>query len=225
MGKPYIWIPVSLGMGLLGAAIWAAIAYFANFEIGWIAWIIGGMVGFGAAYASPDEPSVPRGLIAAVIALASIFAGKLATVHFVVDKVVAESGVGDIDAYRARVLSEDPDYPVAVIADAIAVERMDRGETINWPNGSSYEYAIEKQDFPQDIWSDATRRWNAMSSPEKEDYLDEHFAYIQSVAASFEPSVSDMSALVFDALGPLDALFAVLAVITAFSVGGQIRKQ
>ncbi|MEZ6096102.1 MAG: hypothetical protein R3C03_18070 [Pirellulaceae bacterium] len=43
-----------LAAGLMGAAIWAAIAYFANVEIGYVAVGIGFLVGFVIAQTGPN---------------------------------------------------------------------------------------------------------------------------------------------------------------------------
>ena len=41
--------------GLIGAVIWAGISYFTGYEIGWIAWGVGGMVGLGYFPAGIDS--------------------------------------------------------------------------------------------------------------------------------------------------------------------------
>lgn len=58
-----------------GALAWAAIAYYLGRENAWIALIIGAAVGFGASVTGSRGPV--SGIMCAVFALASIFAGKM----------------------------------------------------------------------------------------------------------------------------------------------------
>ncbi|NOZ39633.1 MAG: hypothetical protein GXP24_05340, partial [Planctomycetes bacterium] len=56
--------------GAVGAAIWAAVAYFANLEIGYIAWGIGGLV--GVAVAATGKNTTLAGVVAVLITIASL---------------------------------------------------------------------------------------------------------------------------------------------------------
>jgi hypothetical protein len=77
---------VSIGLvaGAIGAGIWAVIAYFTGFELGWIAWGVGLLVGVGVAIGNKGEGSVPAGVLAAVLAILSVVGGKYAMVRMVI---------------------------------------------------------------------------------------------------------------------------------------------
>jgi hypothetical protein len=62
--------------GAIGAAVWAALAYYLNFEFAIVAWGIGGLVGFCCRAGAGASSGLVSGLIAAAIALASIAGGK-----------------------------------------------------------------------------------------------------------------------------------------------------
>lgn len=61
--------------GLIGMAIWYALARYANINVGWVAWGVGGLVGFGALMGA-DEHSDVVGVMAALIAAGSILLGQ-----------------------------------------------------------------------------------------------------------------------------------------------------
>lgn len=81
-------IPLSLVGGLIGAAIgagiWAAVAYFLDMEVGYVAIIMGFLSGFGAVLLSGGKRGAGIGLIAVVTALAGIATGKYLAVYFIV---------------------------------------------------------------------------------------------------------------------------------------------
>ncbi|MBN4052614.1 hypothetical protein JYT82_00715, partial [bacterium AH-315-K20] len=79
--KSSLWIIAGCVAAVIGAAIWAAVAYYAHFEIGWIAWIIGAMVG-GAVFATAgDQAGMMTGVGAAVIAIAGVVGGKYVSIR------------------------------------------------------------------------------------------------------------------------------------------------
>jgi hypothetical protein len=67
-------LPAAAGAALLGALLWAAVSYFANFEIGWIAWGIGAAA--GAACVALGGRTQLHAFACAAIALAGIAGGK-----------------------------------------------------------------------------------------------------------------------------------------------------
>ena len=60
--------------GIVGALIWGAIAHFTGYEVGYVAWGIGALVGFLSAKAGGE--GMPNGAICAVITIAALLAGK-----------------------------------------------------------------------------------------------------------------------------------------------------
>jgi hypothetical protein len=62
--------------GGIGAAIWAAIAYFTGFEVGYVAWAVGGLTGAGCSIGARGYAGNMSGLVAAATALVAIALGK-----------------------------------------------------------------------------------------------------------------------------------------------------
>lgn len=71
---------------LVGAGIWTAIVVITDYEIGWIAWGIGALVGIAMSRFTPER-SVKLGVIAAVIAVVGLAIGKVATVRVLVPTI------------------------------------------------------------------------------------------------------------------------------------------
>lgn len=66
---------LSMGGALIGAAVWFAIAAVTNFEIGYIAWGLGGLAGLGMAYGYKQQ-NLRAGIAAAAFALVGILIAK-----------------------------------------------------------------------------------------------------------------------------------------------------
>jgi hypothetical protein len=60
--------------GIAGALVWAIVAYFTGFEIGWLAWGVGALVGAAVAWGS--EGTQTTGVVAVIITVIAIIAGK-----------------------------------------------------------------------------------------------------------------------------------------------------
>ena len=62
--------------GLLGAVIWAAVSYFTEYQIGWLAVGVGFLVGFGVRLLGKGIDRI-YGILGGVIALVSVLLGNL----------------------------------------------------------------------------------------------------------------------------------------------------
>ncbi|MDO8588189.1 MAG: hypothetical protein Q7T82_14270 [Armatimonadota bacterium] len=80
--------------GALGAAIggtaWGLIVKYTHFEIGYMAWGIGLLCGFGVVIFSGGRKGLPLQLIAVLAAIAGIVAGKYATFYLELKDVLAQ---------------------------------------------------------------------------------------------------------------------------------------
>jgi hypothetical protein len=62
--------------GVIGALVWGGIIYGTGYEVGYVAWGIGALVGFGVLLGSQEYSGVTSGIVALVLANLSIFFGK-----------------------------------------------------------------------------------------------------------------------------------------------------
>ncbi|MCA9294068.1 MAG: hypothetical protein KDA20_09670 [Phycisphaerales bacterium] len=184
----------SVVAGVIGAVVWAAIAYFTGFQIGWVAWGIGGLVGAGCLiglHLSGGQPSEQTAILAGVVALLSILLGKSALVEI---------------AYRSAVVP--PEAVVSYVADEVVVEREQAGQRVVWPAGVDPTQAFKRSDYPRGIWEEASRRLGEMSH-------DERLAFERDVRRRyFGNRVQRLTA----AATPYDAIWVMLALFTAYKL-------
>ncbi|MDB5344924.1 MAG: hypothetical protein JWP89_3301 [Schlesneria sp.] len=88
--------------GSIGAVIWGAIAYFAHAEVGYVAWGVGGLVGFCVRMGAGDMDEGIAGFIAAGGAVISILAGKLLAGYFIVQWLIKEGQIPAAIAAEAQ---------------------------------------------------------------------------------------------------------------------------
>lgn len=205
-----------LAAGLVGAAAWAALAYFANFEIGWLAWLIGGGVGFAVAIAANAKGGANQatGALAAAIAILAIVGGKFAAVSLVVDKAIKEH-------MNIENLSLSDEALMQGFASEVCEQRSAAGKPLQWPNGKDEQSAESLADFPAEAQRLAKSRWNSMSP---EDQAAHRAAEEKSLRDGMTMVVSTLrsearSEGFADSFGVIDIVFFLLAIVTAFKVG------
>lgn len=201
--------------GFAGAAIWAAIAYFANFEIGWLAWGIGAAVGW-ATVTGAQQSSKFVGVLAVVITVFALLLGKAATVELVVN-----NEYGDPEQLvQESIASLNEEVLTSYVADKIVAEREAAGEKIAWPAGVDPAYASTEADYPAEIWDDASQQWLALTEEEKREFRSTIEANIRNNVAvglgAFQEELRKEGFI--QSFGAMDAVFFGLAICTAFSV-------
>lgn len=119
--SPSMMLAVIVGgvAALAGAIVWALVAYYANLEIGYLAWGIGALVGL--AFLKFYKPGgTVAGILAVALALGGITVGKFLTMdmYFSSDKALQEvlkspeeTGLLALGAYLQ--MKEMPEYPKA----------------------------------------------------------------------------------------------------------------
>jgi hypothetical protein len=202
------WFAGALVGGALGAAIWAAVTVYANHEVGWVAWGVGGLCGFLVQkFSAPHLGSKVPGVIAAIVAVLAIVGGKYASVHILVERQIPAA----ID------LSEPTILPG--LADEIVKERLAKGEQLTWPEGMSLQDAARPEDYPKGIWEEAQERWKGKTTDEQA----QHKAVVRrnhdEGLANFRMMMREGAFK--ESFSPIDLLFGFLAISTAFRLGSQ----
>lgn len=207
------WLIGGLVGGAIGAAIWATVTVTTQREVGWIAWGVGILAGLGVRLAAGEDDGFPPGVLAAVLALASVVAGKYIAVHVLIDKVANEAGVP---------LVSDLDV-TAGIADDVAEEMEAAGKKLKWPAGSTLETATGPEEYPKEVWAEATKRFQAMTPDERERVKK---AMTARLDAFINDKKSEFRSKAFaESFSPMDALFFFLAVATAFKLGSGLASE
>ena len=130
--QPAIALPLALAAGgaLLGALLWAGIAYATGMEIGYVAWAIGGLVGGGMVLGGGR--GVGHAGIAAALALVGIFGGKLYGTHMLIehqlgtieDMTLTRQTYEQLRAMAATPESDTPSAPMADFARLIGADEQ-----------------------------------------------------------------------------------------------------
>lgn len=203
-------LPIIVGViaGLVGAAIWATIAYLAHAEIGIVAWGIGGLVGFCVATAMKGEANQTSGALAAIIAVLAVVGGKYSAVYATTSKAAS--------SIHATVHVTDDDMKVA-LADTIVEERLAANATLKWPQGKDASNAEAPEDYPRDVWAEASKQWDELTDQERTDRKKEAEAAHHKMIDAIVVGVNRQA--FWSTFGVLDIVFFVLAIITAFRLG------
>ncbi len=101
----------------IGGAIWVGVAIVTGFELSYIAWLLGGMTGFGMVLGTRSE-SVAAGIVAAFISAGAIVVAKFAIVILVLFPAVAK--------FHQQATGMAP--PGVVIIDEVKENRQDLRE-------------------------------------------------------------------------------------------------
>lgn len=211
MGMLVRWIVSALIGAIMGAAIWAGITYFTNYEIGWIAWGIGLLVGIAVRMGAENEAGFGPGAVAAIFAVASILAGKYAAIHLLVNSKLSEApGV---------TFTENDE--LVKLADEVATEWQDAKKKLRWPPGQSVETAQAEPDYPKDVWAEAKKRWDAIPAEEQQKRIHASEVQFAEIKGMIVDGVVDQGFK--SSFSPADLLFFGLAVFTAFKVGSGLN--
>lgn len=200
--------------GVIGAVIWGLIAYNAHIESGWVAWGIGGLAGFGVSLGMGGKGSLAAGVMAVVIALASIAGGKFAAIQF-----EADSAFSEIDKVVGTAVT-DEQVLLSLVQDA-AEKALESGRPVAFKNGKNIETAESIDDFP-DAMVKLQRGYQEGLTDEQRAYLrNEKQEQFRTAVGAFK---SDIKSEAFvSSFTPFDFLFGLFAVLTAWRLGSADR--
>lgn len=207
------WLISGFAAAAVGGIAWILIGYFANAELGWIAWGIGLLAGIGVRFAAGDrDHGFAPGLAAVAVAAAVIAASKYTVIALLVHQSIAEQiALGTPDF-------ESDDYAIMVTADEIIETDYNAvGKEVAWPEGMNWDEASQEADYPADIWATAKDRWTTLPAAEQRTRRDTWRRNYDEGLATFEAQLrSDAFA---DSFSPFDLLWFGLAMYTAFQAG------
>ena len=142
--------------GLVGAAIWAAVTYFTNWEVGLIAWLVGVLAGVTVRAVAGDDLSASSGAAALMAALLCVGIGKYATGYLFMAQ------------FHGAALSEEE--ATSYVADIVVREAGRKGRKLQWPAGADPSEGYRESDYPPDVWAEARSRWQQFSAQDQERY-------------------------------------------------------
>lgn len=195
---------------IAGAVMWGAITYTTGYEVGFVAWGIGLLVGWGAVRIG--APGRTTGFACAALALCSIFAGKMFAVEWSVPGAVRDVAAETFtrEAYEeARV--DAADFAVLDGPEAYAAFMVTHGYT----DVDALE-AITPADV-EAFEASAVPALVAMHN-DQPDYATWRDGMIDWTTEAALEAMPIMDLVVAD-LGVFDVIFALLGLMTAFRIG------
>lgn len=222
-------IVTGLGGGLVGTLLWAGFIWRLETMSGYMAILVGVCVGTGVRLgASKWDYGWGPALCASLIAFLSLVIGKIIGVMMLIGSVGHEI-VEYQQEYAAYVTHEN--YQVQIIADEIMTEAWEQGrefpepDDLDWSEDDSLDPETVSRLYPDEVWSQAEQRWQALPAAEREQRLAETRAEAQAIlddAAEFDEAFEGRSlALQADMpemFHPLEIVFFILAIAAAFRI-------
>lgn len=203
------WLVGGLVGAAIGGAVWIAVGYFLEAEVGYIAWGIGLLAGIGVRIAAGQNDGVMCGIAAVIAAVAVVLSSKYMVVSMQVDAVLADQS---FEAFSFT----DEDMIMSIASDKV-LDYQEAGRQLKWPPGMSLELAETKAQFPQEVWKEAEAEWNALPEEERSQQLKLRSELTRQFAETLADAVKEEGFR--ESFNPFDLLWLGLAAFTAFRVG------
>jgi hypothetical protein len=209
----------------IGGAVWIAVIHFTGYELGWIAWGVGGLAGLGVAITGDADLDGGSGIVAAGLAIAAILLGKVMIYDHYANAMVAQisaqltSEQAYISTVANRIIGREGyseselmamPYPAPTGTTAEALDAIDSLAEIE---AIDLDYAAN---YPIEIWAQAEQEWQGMASADRQTIQDEHQQAVDEMEAYATAGTS-----LGDVVGIFDALWLFLAAGTAYKLGSQ----
>lgn len=214
-GRP-VWLMV--GAAVAGAVAWGAISHLSGYEIGWLAWGIGLLIGASAVLAGGRGQSIA--VMAGVLALLSIAGGRLAGIE-----LARMQQLGELESFgpseqeftrdlaAARALGELSDDPANDevrkflvehgLTTAVAPDRVTNAEVTEFRDET-----LPRLQWMSELPADTSHaEFVQRLRGQVQDVFDAQFDRLEILQAT---------------LSPIDLLFILLGVTTAF---GMVMKR
>ena len=102
------------------------------------------------------------GLVAVVVAIGAVLAGKYYAASYVVEKIIRQE--------RHNITAVSDDEAIAHIADEIAAEKESGGATLSWPDGERPPIPTDPTEYPPAVAQEARQKWASAKADWKQDY-------------------------------------------------------
>ena len=195
-----------------GALAWAAVSYFTGYEVGYVAWGIGALV--GVATAKFGGHGTPCALAAAALAVAGIAGGKLLGTRFVVEKQIQESCEETFT----------PELHAEFMRDAADLARLGADAGDDELREFMVEHRYTPADSAAEVEADELQAFRNTNVPDllalhanRTSHADWLAQRIAESRQAFEQDFSIVQANI-DELNGYDLLFAALGISTAFGI-------
>lgn len=197
-----------LAGGAVGATLYALITQASGYELWFLIWVIGVTTGIGVAAVAKGYRGMMTGVISVVIAMICFIGGRFWAASMIMDKMLTEVAAAETTGDYAE------GDAVMYIADEVVIEYEAAGRTLVWPPGMTIDFATEQEDYPPEVWTEAERRWGAMTPTQQQGYL-------RTLASRQQEAMKSYGAIAifFMSLGLRHVIAVVLLCVGAWKFG------
>jgi hypothetical protein len=142
-----------------------------------------------------------------LIAILSVVGGKYAAVSMAVRNV-------DLGQIAMEMSEEDM---IVGMADEIIREQEAKGKKVQFPAGKTLETAKVQTDYPPAIWNEASQKWKSLGPAGQAKARADEQAQIGELLGAFRGHMQQ--AAFADSFSPYDALWFILAALSAYRIG------
>jgi hypothetical protein len=193
---------------LVGGAVWTGITYATGYEIGYVAWGIGFLVGMCVKIGAAENEGAAYGALALLLSVLAILGAKWMVADLLVKKHFAEF------MKTAQISDQELTYEyVDVVLDEMEKEKQE----IKWPGEFTRENAELPEHFPAGVWDKAAEKFKALSDSEKQVKRIEREKFNKTLVETLVESSRNEAFK--NSFGVVDIIFFVLAAYTAYSIG------
>lgn len=197
---------------VLGALLWMFIAVTFNYELGLIAWLIGGAIGFAAVMAGVRGQHVA--IVCAILALLAIFGGKyMASAAFIAEASAAISSGDEINGVDLKSIYEETQADALQFSATVIDDASLRDFMLQHGYSNSVDAAS--------ITDEEIAWFRQNEQPGLQEMMATPLSYEQWKSDKLGNEIENISAfeMMLDSLGLLDFLFLFLGVGTAYRMG------
>lgn len=190
---------------IIGAVAWAAIAYYGEVEIGYLAWGIGLLVGLGVS-AGSRSGGIGAAAVAVVLTVLSLVGGKYAAVSLAVNELDSS-----IPAFEM-----DDDGVKMRMANLALMESGQDVSELKFRNGTDYDSAESLNDFPASIAKKIESKFDKLTTDEVDEIKTKAEAEYDQFVAAFEAEITQQGFM--ESFSGFDIIFFLLGIFTAGKV-------
>jgi len=217
---------------MLGAIIWAVLAYLTHRSFGIVAWGLGGLAGFGMALGHDDDDGTLAGIIAGCMSILGVVAAKVFIVIILLaalaSAIVAELPVG-ADGQGIDML----ELQRTALASSMTVKKLEAaGEDLDSLDEERFdqEFEIAKAEVAKLSQEEIEKRLQELDAEVEtaEGFVGGDEAFADETLANEDESALDededdegpsIGALIGSLFRPMDGVWILLAFFTAYKVG------
>src|SRR5688500_12595792 len=210
----------ALAAAAIGAVAWALVAKFAGYEVGYVAWGVGALIGFSSALLGGK--GMTNGVVCAFLALVAIASGKVLGSMWTTEEDIY---LGYMDEFLAEEQYNVQLQEAAAFAKLTGKEQYPQFIVDNGCTGATTLEEVTEDDLAEFKDHAESLRKLAAENPTYEAWQDrirpmaeeDSRGYAKEEAAQW--TIGDHIVWSKDYLVAMDILFAVLGIASAFALG------